>query len=125
MSCKRHEASLVDLTAAQDRLSELPGVKKPGNENSRLRATGADDSTPRDVVLPVAFSSVPTRHELSRAGSPERENADPIIAISPGEAGVPVPSCIELSAAEKSTPDRNRTCNLRIRSRKNDPQVFA
>ena len=111
---------IVDLSAALDRLPELPGKEGPHAEANQLRATGTDDARPDFVALPVALDvavcSVPSRPELSVIGSEVSENAEPTIAITPEGDGASEPSCPELSADEESTPDRNRTCNLRIRS---------
>jgi integrase len=111
---------IVDLSAALDRLPKLPGGDFSESDVNVLASTGTDDARPGNVALPVALDvaerSVPTRPELSVIGSEAIDHADSQAAKSPEESGTLEPSCTELSPDGESTPGRNRTCNLRIRS---------
>lgn len=111
---------IVDLSAALDRLPKLPDNDATAAQPDQLRATGTDDARAGNVALPVALdvavSSVPTRSELSVIGSEATDGADAQTTKSPDESGILGPSSTELSTDGETTPGRNRTCNLRIRS---------
>ena len=109
---------IVDLSAALDRLPELPADKPPDAEASVLRATGTDDVRSQNVALPVALnvavSPVPTGDELSRVGSEAASRGETKTAQIPEETGAIGPLCLDLSQADQTSGAGIRTPDTRI-----------
>ncbi|HEX4150307.1 MAG TPA: site-specific integrase [Pirellulales bacterium] len=109
---------VADVVGGLDALPPLPS-DQPSTEGHAMQATGTHGAPPAaNVVVPqVMRTTVPeSSRALSARVHESEESADASAAESPGISGAKVALCPAESASDSSTPGRNRTGNLRIRS---------